>query len=605
MSEIAPSHGKRSTLQRPALTRVEERYPHPAAAFPIAHTIGELQLQCQILSRIDKPLPLYERELAHDTTPLKLPSSAQQASSSPGIRVVSAMTLAQHSQQSALYDMEVAEVGGNGLIKDELDLLFLKQYSHMYNIMPRYHYAGENLLPSAKLLEDMTWQFRAAIAAAKGRQLIHGGMSLRDKMGTMVLKKQFLPTAALDRRGCCIKAYSASWVGTDHIIIARQDGRVEVRCISSGRTIAYAFGPPGQHSVAPGSALTAAGFAKSGDDSPTTLASGGLHNVVNLWSLPSIRKGFAKAKLCRQLVGHAGYISSVSCLPDGQRLLSGSGDGTAMLWDIEHHKCTMALIGHDADVTAIGVATACGGNVCCTSSIDGTARVWDVRAGACVRLFEMPGSEFGRRAAEDIAMTDGGEAVVCALGTATSVEKGRCRFAAFDVGSYQLLTDAPGSVDGCELTTSCCSVAFVHGGRCVLSGSESGSLLLTDLSRAQSSETSRCFDPAFGKAGSKPWPRRHSDWTGGKPHFSAHLTRICSLATPPDGSDRVVSASFDGLCKLWLPEGFERFETLENEAAHIHQVRCSTWGNFRARVRAGFMRSGRSGVTVPARPDVT
>jgi guanine nucleotide-binding protein subunit beta-2-like 1 protein len=65
--------------------------------------------------------------------------------------------------------------------------------------------------------------------------------------------------------------------------------------------------------------------------SPSTknnlIVSGGWDKVVKVWSL-------GNCKLQTNLVGHTGYINSITVSPDGSLCASGGKDGTAMLWDL-------------------------------------------------------------------------------------------------------------------------------------------------------------------------------------------------------------------------------------------------------------------------------
>lgn len=57
------------------------------------------------------------------------------------------------------------------------------------------------------------------------------------------------------------------------------------------------------------------------------LISAGYDKVVKVWDL-------ANFKLLTNLIGHSGFISSVTVSPDGSLCASGGKDGTAMLWDL-------------------------------------------------------------------------------------------------------------------------------------------------------------------------------------------------------------------------------------------------------------------------------
>eukprot|EP01027_Heterolobosea_sp_BB2_P000637 GEZU01000927.1.p1 GENE.GEZU01000927.1~~GEZU01000927.1.p1 ORF type:complete len:316 (-),score=109.43 GEZU01000927.1:122-1069(-) len=57
------------------------------------------------------------------------------------------------------------------------------------------------------------------------------------------------------------------------------------------------------------------------------IVSGGWDKVVKVWSLTNF-------KLVTNLIGHKGYINTVTVSPDGSLCASGGKDGVAMLWDL-------------------------------------------------------------------------------------------------------------------------------------------------------------------------------------------------------------------------------------------------------------------------------
>eukprot|EP00741_Cyanophora_paradoxa_P012292 tig00000169_g11878.t1 len=69
--------------------------------------------------------------------------------------------------------------------------------------------------------------------------------------------------------------------------------------------------------------------------SPSTqnplIVSGGWDRVVKVWNLTN-------CQLKTDLVGHTGYINTVTVSPDGSLCASGGKDGLAMLWDLQEGK---------------------------------------------------------------------------------------------------------------------------------------------------------------------------------------------------------------------------------------------------------------------------
>merc|ERR1711937_781091 len=61
------------------------------------------------------------------------------------------------------------------------------------------------------------------------------------------------------------------------------------------------------------------------------IVSCGWDKLVKVWNLTN-------CKLRTNLVGHTGYLNTVTVSPDGSLCASGGKDGTAMLWDLNEGK---------------------------------------------------------------------------------------------------------------------------------------------------------------------------------------------------------------------------------------------------------------------------
>ena len=91
---------------------------------------------------------------------------------------------------------------------------------------------------------------------------------------------------------------------------------------------------------------------------------------------------------------HDGRVASAAFSPDGSRIVTASGDGTARIWDAATGKEIVVLRSHDAAVTSAAFSS--DGSRIVTASDDKTARIWDARletmsakgllAEACARL---------------------------------------------------------------------------------------------------------------------------------------------------------------------------------------------------------------------------
>jgi hypothetical protein len=104
----------------------------------------------------------------------------------------------------------------------------------------------------------------------------------------------------------------------------------------------------------------------------TRLLTGSQDGTARVWDAGT---GQQKAVL----KGHVDWVSSVAFSPDGKRILTGSLDRTARGWDDETGQAKVTLVGHTAEVTSVAFSP--DGTRVLTLSADRTARVWDAKPG--------------------------------------------------------------------------------------------------------------------------------------------------------------------------------------------------------------------------------
>ena len=103
-------------------------------------------------------------------------------------------------------------------------------------------------------------------------------------------------------------------------------------------------------------------------------------------NVPPDQRGWEWRYLKRQtrgglftLYGHTGPVTSVSFSPDGTRIVTGSADQTAKVWDARTGTALLELKGHTGAVTSVSFSP--DGTRIVTGSEDQTAKVWDARTG--------------------------------------------------------------------------------------------------------------------------------------------------------------------------------------------------------------------------------
>jgi WD40 repeat protein len=74
-------------------------------------------------------------------------------------------------------------------------------------------------------------------------------------------------------------------------------------------------------------------------------------------------------------IGHSGYVNSVAFSPDGRSVLTGSSDRSARLWDI-NGKVIRDFKGHSNGINSVAFSP--DGKKILTGSLDRTARLWDL-----------------------------------------------------------------------------------------------------------------------------------------------------------------------------------------------------------------------------------
>jgi WD40 repeat protein len=79
-------------------------------------------------------------------------------------------------------------------------------------------------------------------------------------------------------------------------------------------------------------------------------------------------------------------VNTIGLSPDGKKVVSGSGDGEVRLWDVDTGKVIAKWMRYTSYV--VSVCWSGDGERVVSGSNDGTARVWDVESGKTVLVIE-------------------------------------------------------------------------------------------------------------------------------------------------------------------------------------------------------------------------
>jgi len=95
----------------------------------------------------------------------------------------------------------------------------------------------------------------------------------------------------------------------------------------------------------------------------------------------------------RKCIGHNGKITSIAFSPDDSKILSGSSDSTAILWNSESGASVHQFTNHKSKIYSVAFTK--DGSKICTGHGDTTAILWDVKTGDSIKtLFCQNGPVF-------------------------------------------------------------------------------------------------------------------------------------------------------------------------------------------------------------------
>jgi hypothetical protein len=222
---------------------------------------------------------------------------------------------------------------------------------------------------------------------------------------------------------------------------------------------------------------------------------GSKDKTARLWDVES-------GKTLQTFQGHTDRVTSTALSSDGKRVLTGSHDKTARLWDVESGKTVQTFQGHTDAV--FSVASSGDGKRLLTGSGDKTARLWDVESGKTLQTFQ--GHTWG---VTSVALSSDGKRVLTG--------------GSWDHTARLWDIDSGKTVQTFQGHMPVTSVALSSDGKCVLTGSWD--------------HTGRLWDAQTGKTVQT---------------FKGHTGHVSAVAFGP-GNHFLVTASEDGTTSIWRP----------------------------------------------------
>lgn len=222
------------------------------------------------------------------------------------------------------------------------------------------------------------------------------------------------------------------------------------------------------------------------------------------------------------MIGHGGMVRAVAFSPDGRRVLTGSFDFSAIVWDFEEQRQLARLDGHDGPVTA--VAFVAGGEQAVTASDDRVVRIWRLSGDKPSLLHRLEGHTHK------------------VMGLAVSADGRIIASGGWDK-TVQLWDGATGGpIRTINVTTPVNAVAFVNAGKWLAVGGHDNTIRLLDVETGLSRGV-----------------------------LSGHQMGITRLRAAPGGL-RLISASIDKTVRLWDVPELKLVRVLERHDSQVFDV---------------------------------
>lgn len=284
----------------------------------------------------------------------------------------------------------------------------------------------------------------------------------------------------------------------------------------------------------------------------------------------------------RTLQGHRGTVSGVAFSPDGQRLVTGSEDGTAKVWETASGRELYSLTARQGMILCVafspdGQRIVTGTGDWASGQHPGEAIVWNAANGQ--KLFDLKGHNYYLWS---VAFSSDGRRLLTGAGDRNHTA-GEAKV--WDAVSGQEIL----SLAGC--TESLRAAVFSPDGRRIVTASVAGTSKMWDAATGQplfplSGHQAPITCVAFSVDGQRfvtgSWDRTAIVWetATGRPLFTrkGHAEAVWCVAFSPDGQ-RFVTGSMDQTVKVWNSRQEEAAFTIKGHAGMVRSVAFSADGS--------------------------
>ncbi len=254
-----------------------------------------------------------------------------------------------------------------------------------------------------------------------------------------------------------------------------------------------------------------------------TLVSGSGDKTIKVWNLQN-------GELLRTLAGHRGVVFSVAISPDGHTLVSGSGDKTIKVWSLQNGELLRTLDGDGYRVRSVAISP--DGHTLVSGSED-LIWVWNLQSGELLRALAGHGGWIDKRVL--VATSPDGHTLVSGSGDKT--------IKVWTLQSGKLLRTLTDHTEGVN------SVAISPDGHTLVSGSGDKTIKVWSLQNGKLLRT-----------------------------LAGHGGVVYSVAISPDGHT-LVSGSGDKTIKVWNLQSGELLHTFTGHTGSVYSVAISPDGH--------------------------